>query len=513
MRVSAHQAIFAGLLVAAGLVIACGSSAPAPQGSEGPLSSPPTKASAKDAPSSTASQPQPCSLESSAEPCKAACDAGDLASCRNLGVLVMRGKAGRRDVRRAEAVLRKACDGNDPAACHELGALFLEGLPRDDDAAMALQKKACDAGHLPGCGDLAGLLLTDGAMRIRVENEPDVRAAVSLAQKACEGGYARACTILGNVHWTGKVVPRDQALAKQMLERGCDGGDWWGCTTASSIYDKGWGGGPPDKERAATLNRKAFELIQKNCTEELDSCAMVARWHAKGIGTAVDREKQRSVLRDACDRGDSASCVELGALLEQDKPTDIDGAVRLYRRECDDGYGDGCDKLAKMYSRGLGVPRDGKRHQELLQRACDLGYAKSCSWLGTMSETGMGTTEDPAKSMALYRRACGLGSPIGCKAVGEALLGTDTHGIPSKEAHAEALRLLVFSCDEGDHFACLSAAWVHDLGLGVPKSHAKAEGFARTACALGSGPACTWLKTPDRAWRPEWVEFVKQTKK
>ncbi|HZF55720.1 MAG TPA: tetratricopeptide repeat protein [Polyangiaceae bacterium] len=425
----------------------------------------------------------------------------------------MRGKAGRRDVRRAEAVLRKACDGNDPAACHELGALFLEGLPRDDDAAMALQKKACDAGHLPGCGDLAGLLLTDGAMRIRVENEPDVRAAVSLAQKACEGGYARACTILGNVHWTGKVVPRDQALAKQMLERGCDVGDWWGCTTASSIYDKGWGGGPPDKERAATLNRKAFELIQKNCTEELDSCAMVARWHAKGIGTAVDREKQRSVLRDACDRGDSASCVELGALLEQDKPTDIDGAVRLYRRECDDGYGDGCDKLAKMYSRGLGVPRDGKRHQELLQRACDLGYAKSCSWLGTMSETGMGTTEDPAKSMALYRRACGLGSPIGCKAVGEALLGTDTHGIPSREAHAEALRLLVFSCDEGDHFACLSAAWVHDLGLGVPKSHAKAEGFARTACALGSGPACTWLKTPDRAWRPEWVEFVKQTKK
>ena len=89
MRGSAHQAIFAGLLVAAGLVIACGSSGPAPQGSEGALSSPPTKASAKDAPSPTASQPRPCSLESSAEACKAACDAGDLASCRNLGVLVM----------------------------------------------------------------------------------------------------------------------------------------------------------------------------------------------------------------------------------------------------------------------------------------------------------------------------------------------------------------------------------------------------------------------------------------
>lgn len=509
MRDSARHAIFAGLLVSVNLVIACGSSAPAPQGSEGALSAPSTKASAKHAPSSTASQPQPCTLASNAEACKAACDAGDLASCRNLGLLVMRGKAGRRDVRRAEAVLRKACDGNDPAACHELGALFLEGLPRDDDAALALKKKACDAGHLPGCGDLAGLLLTDGAMRIRVEKEADVRDAVSLAQKACDGGYARACTTLGNVHWTGKVVTKDQALAKQMLERGCDSGDWRGCGTASVLYDKGWGVGTPDKERAATLNGKAFELLRKDCMEKLDSCTRVAYWHAKGIGTAADGAEQRSVLRDACDRGDSASCVELGALLEQDKPTNVDGAVGLYRRACDDGYGGGCDKLASMFYRGLGVPQDQNRYQELLQRACDLGYAKSCAWLGTMSAKGMGTTEDPAKSMAFYRRACGLGSPIGCRDVGEALLGTDTHGIPAKEAHAEALRLLVFSCDEGDHFACFDAAWVYDLGLGVPKSHAKAEGFARTACALGSGPACTWLKTPDRAWRPEWVDFVK----
>ncbi|MDC3956086.1 sel1 repeat family protein [Polyangium jinanense] len=425
----------------------------------------------------------------------------------------MRGKAGRRDVRRAEAVFRKACDGNDLAACHELGALFLEELPRDDDASVALQRKACDAGYLPACGHLAALFLTDGAMRIRVEKEADVQAAVSLAQKACEGGYARACTVLGNVHRKGKVLPRNHALAKQMLERGCDGGDRRGCAIASILYENGWDGEQPDKERAATLSRKAFELLQKDCAEELDSCSTLAAWHAKGFGTAVDPEKQRLVLRDACDRGDSASCVELGALLEQDKRKDIDGAVALYRRACDDGYGSGCGKLGNMHYRGLGVPRDDKRYDELLHRACDLGHAQSCSWLGTRFADGMGTTKDPAKAMALYRRACGLGSPMGCRDVGEALLGTDTHGIPSKEAHAEALRLLVFSCDEGDHFACFYAAWVHDLGVGVPKNHGKAEDFAKTACALGSGPACVWLKAPDRAWRPEWIDFVKPTKK
>jgi TPR repeat protein len=369
---------------------------------------------------------------------------------------------------------------------------------------------------MPACGHLAGLLLVNGDMGVRVEKEPDIQAAVVLAQKACDAGHPNACTILGSVYRKGKPVKKDHKVAKHYLERACDMGDYRGCAINGTMYELGWDGEKPNEERSRMLHQKAFELLQKLCAEKLLSCDTLAEYHADGFGTKQDPAKEVAVLRDACDRGHPSPCVLLGIKMEGGRgvSTDVQAAGELYRRGCEDGEGAGCYRLAYLHAKGNGFPKDEPRVTELISQSCDLGFMPSCIWLATKHRTGDGAPRDMKASLELRRRACSRSTKEACGQLALLLLGTDEHGLPRKEAEAEAIRTLTFGCDRVESgFECYQLAWMHDLGVGVPKNKTRARAMAQQGCDLGERAACDWVKDPAKGSRPVWVEFVKQTKK
>jgi hypothetical protein len=500
------------------LVLSCASAAPEPQTPAPVLptvsdnaAAPATTATANAPPPTQATPPPPCALASGADACQVACDEGDVPSCRNLGLLIQQGKAGRRNEGRLVMAFRKACDANDPEGCDALASQLGEGAP-----SVALHRKACDAGYMPACGHLAGLLLVNGDREVVAEKEPDIAAAVALAQKACDGGHPNACTILGSVYRKGKPAKKDHKAAKQYLERACNMGDYRGCAIGGTMYELGWDGEKPNEERSRQLRRKAFELVQKLCTDKLESCHILAEYHADGFGTKEDPAREVEVLRAACDRGHPGPCVILGIKMEGGRgvPKDIQAAAELYRRGCEDGEGAGCYRLANLHATGNGFPKDEQRIASLLSQSCDLGFLPSCIWLAVKLKSGDGVPKDFQKALTLHRLACSRRANAGCGGLAVLLLGTDEHGIPRKEAQAEALAALTFGCDKTEAaLDCHQLAWIHDLGVGVPKNPVRAKEMAQKACDFGERPSCAWVKDRARVPQPVWVDFVKETKK
>jgi len=129
--------------------------------------------------------------------------------------------------------------------------------------------------------------------------------------------------------------------------------------------------------------------------------------------------------------------------------------VAVCERECTDGQGDSCRRLAVTYEFGKS---DAGRNEGLgtkyFDRACALGDAPGCVSSGQMHEYGHGVPKDPTEAAAAYSRACTLGWQVGC------------------------------------------ANWAIMLenGRGVEKDLAKAKTLYDGACKAGAGLACERMK-------------------
>jgi len=151
-------------------------------------------------------------------------------------------------------------------------------------------------------------------------------------------------------------------------------------------------------------------------------------------GLTADLVHARELYRRACDGGELRGCNSLGYMLEHALGTpappppvaghrappvptaDFAGAARLYERACDGGLMRGCNNLAALYLRGVGVP-DGAnpvRARELFMRACEGQNGLGCSNLGQLYELGTGISADVVRASQLYERACELGAGAGC---------------------------------------------------------------------------------------------------
>jgi hypothetical protein len=92
-----------------------------------------------------------------------ACNSGDLAACRYLGIMYYYGGRGEvqggveQDLSRALALLKQACDGGDAIGCRYLAVMYYvgRGVEEDRSRALALYKQACDGGDAHGCDRLA----------------------------------------------------------------------------------------------------------------------------------------------------------------------------------------------------------------------------------------------------------------------------------------------------------------------------------------------------------------------
>ncbi|MEM7528722.1 MAG: tetratricopeptide repeat protein [Pseudomonadota bacterium] len=133
---------------------------------------------------------------------------------------------------------------------------------------------------------------------------------------------------------------------------------------------------------------------------------------------------------------------------------------------------------------------EARRHRE----ACAADDLVACSALGQMYDEGRGTWADEPLAFAFFLQACKVGVYEACRDFGYSSRverGRWQGSMPH-------LGFLDGACDEGIAEACTQLGWTYKSGDdGLTEQKARADGYFRRACALGSERDCAQVETPE----------------
>ncbi len=95
---------------------------------------------------------------------------------------------------------------------------------------------------------------------------------------------------------------------------------------------------------------------------------------------------------------------------------------RAYEIACAANDAKGCERLAIVYAKGLGVAKNMYKSFELYAKSCELGDGWSCGMAGDMLKSGEGTAKNLALSTQYYKKGCSLNSGLSCNDLGNSYL-------------------------------------------------------------------------------------------
>ncbi|MBX3224688.1 MAG: sel1 repeat family protein [Labilithrix sp.] len=228
------------------------------------------------------------------------CDGGDVGSCTNLGLILMKGRGGAKDAAGAVKRFEKACGEADALGCGLLGAAYEsgDGVSKDEKQAVTFLQKGCEGGHEASCG-VVGKMLFDGRGATK-----DVAKATDFLKRACDGGQARSCVDLGDLYdGASKDVPKNPILAKMLYQRGCFRGEAKGCTGQGRL-ELGQGGSQDSAKRA-------FEMA---CMRFDDLGCAAQKVLFGGTRPVVPKPAEMMELQKACMSGSMRDCAAAGTL-------------------------------------------------------------------------------------------------------------------------------------------------------------------------------------------------------
>ncbi len=126
-------------------------------------------------------------------------------------------------------------------------------------------------------------------------------------------------------------------------------------------------------------------------------------------------------------------------------------------------------------------------HEPVLRNQCDSGSPLACVILGNFASRGVWPLgKDDAQAVALYGRACSETSTLGCTALG--FLHERGLGVP--KSYPTAARYYQKACDAADGSGCAALAGMLFAGNGFEKDGAKGAAFLDRACDAGEFGAC-----------------------
>jgi TPR repeat protein len=205
----------------------------------------------------------------------------------------------------------------------------------------------------------------------------------------------------------------------------CEDGDAFYCNYAAGLLVR--------EDPQSWLTDRNVALHMRGC--ELGSDRSCWKFEAMAFPDPYgpvrdDTARYLPIARSGCRNGSSMACAQTAAMLMEMGPEVHDEATDAARRSCEDGFGDGCARLADLVERGggdanpaairtcYGVRPGYIRKQPYCQRACDDGDAIACRTLAQILEWGRDGAQplraDPRRATVLYERACSLGDAAAC---------------------------------------------------------------------------------------------------
>jgi hypothetical protein len=123
-----------------------------------------------------------------------------------------------------------------------------------------------------------------------------------------------------------------------------------------------------------------------------------------------------STLKQRCDGGDGASCVELASLTSSGDHT---GSLAYLRRACDSGTKRACTVVGEAALLGVWLPRDLGLAATLFRSACEGGDGAACFYQGVLYDLNRPQPNtDVPRARAAYAHGCELGDGLSCATSG-----------------------------------------------------------------------------------------------
>lgn len=404
--------------------------------------------------------------------------------------------ASEQEFKRAVIAAQSLVNAGDMQAAFRLGRYFhMESPTPDYDRALKLYRKASDSG-LAWATNNIGVLYQEGQ---GVEQSHE--KAREYFRKAAEGKNYYGYHNLAIQHFKGYGVPVDQQEGFNWLKKGMSEG-CAGCyrdmyeifrygrygvrrsiNDALHYLELGAGNGDPRSEW-----QLAKEYIDNACNGAGILSALLGRPRdcVEG-GTAKGVE----ILEDMARRGYPAAYNSLGALYQSGEglPADMKKAIDYWEKAASKGHcrammnlsaaydqGNGvakdekiafgyitravdCDphddfntwKLAKRYTKGIGVTQDCAKGEKLLLKAAGLGSERAMTDIGYLYEKGCGAIEpDQKKAFGIYLRGAKMGVPMSQNNVGAML--KHGWGVPEKNLY-KGYAWLKLAAENGDKTA------------------------------------------------------------
>lgn len=292
----------------------------------------------------------------------------------------------------------------------------------------------------------------------------------------CAKGHAGSCGAAGTLYgFGGGGLSKDDAKARELLGKSCDGGDAKGCVNLGVLVAQGRGGG-----KDAALAAQSF---QQGCNDgEAMGCRLAAVAHREGAGVTKDDARAAALFQKGCDGGDHESCGTLGKMTLDGAGVskDVAKAAELLKRACDGNQAASCNELGLLHEIGRDVSKNAILAKMRYQRACFAGDAQGCANQGRL-ELGPGGNADAAKRA--FELGCTRRSTVACAAL-KVLYG-DARPFVAPPAEVAALAK---SCGAGVTRDCATSGLYHtasgNKALGAPSIERACIGGDPLACAI-----------------------------
>lgn len=402
------------------------------------------------------------------------CEQEEATACYALGQSVLV-----RDAAIGGSWLVQGCEGGAGAACTALGGLYLrgEGLPLDEDKALALFGQGCERGSITGC-----LFVETLGPEFRSER----------VEALCDGGMEEACYELGR----RAAVDEDLAASRGWHQRGCELESVLSCAQLGALLVDS-----PDAEDV----ERGRVLLEETCQQEEGGLACgIHAWLIMEGKLPGGPEEVGALAARGCELEDAWACYFHGGVLMGSDPAQgllvLDHACALGMADacsiaaieaptperlttaCDQGDSEACTLLA-MAMLGEG---DSQGAFRLLDEYCQQGVTYACFSQGLIWMDERNTPYDPLAGARRMGELCAEGHGDACAMYGVAHL--EGKALPLD--YGRALENFQRSCDLGTAFGCRLVGITYEGGLGVPKSRRKARKAFRKACALGDEDSC-----------------------
>lgn len=385
--------------------------------------------------------------------------------------------------------LSKACANDKAKACFELGQLRRD---KDPSAAAAAFEAACGQKHAQACNDLGDLHYFGRGV------EQNRTAATALYEMACAADNAEACFSLGYVLSQMELGGNGDPRVITLFRKGCEGGYLDAC---SRYADRLIRNGDQDG---------ALIVLKKTCNKgNEDSCLSLGGRLFWGNPYPVDKVAGMAAYQFGCDKGGARACSTLAGLHENDLLAQDPGkATDFYRKSCDLGQTNACERYGNALYRGIGIPADreaalsvfdsickkwssscwqsdGIRNMPMWEVLCDTGDGNQCLRIGEALSRADAPIYDPSKARTFFEKGCNREIGAACTEVGNGFWNANVRDVEG------ALRFYERACNLNEVDGCTAlgarlAGWPN-----IPADEPKAARAFAKGCALGDVRSCT----------------------